>query len=113
MSSGMNGLIADEVLSLEKYLDTNLCYNNGANASGDKLEYILDILEALWYSQALKERHFDSWCVELSNLHVREGAQLEKRLQAQNRPDMAVKVSKLFHLFLSSEIPDNVHMLML
>ncbi len=93
MKSGFNSLIGDEVISLEKYLGTNLSNNNGASASGDRIEYILDILEALWYSQALKERHFDAWCIELRNLHLREEAALEKRLQVQHMPDFSIKVS--------------------
>lgn len=32
----------------------------------------LDLLEALWATQALKERHFDAWMAELHQLHSKE-----------------------------------------
>lgn len=33
---------------------------------------MLDLLEAMWYQQALRERHFDAWITLLSQAHRRE-----------------------------------------
>lgn len=43
----------------------------GANTTSI-LEKTLDILESLWYAQALKERHFDAWMSDLRQLHANE-----------------------------------------
>jgi hypothetical protein len=37
-----------------------------------RLEVVLDVLEACWVVQALKERHFDSWFSDLFKIHSKE-----------------------------------------
>ena len=37
-----------------------------------RLELVLDLVEACWISQALKERHFDSWFSDLFKIHNKE-----------------------------------------
>jgi hypothetical protein len=37
-----------------------------------KLDFALDLLESLWYTQAMKERHFDAWISDLRKMHSNE-----------------------------------------
>ncbi len=32
----------------------------------------LDLVEAMWAAQALKERHFDSWIMDMRNMHIEQ-----------------------------------------
>jgi len=70
-----NSLTEAEIGTLEAYLGGTLLQirDNGA--------WILDILQGLWYSQALKERTFDSWFAELKALHAREEGELNRKLE--------------------------------
>eukprot|EP01032_Pedospumella_encystans_P011342 gene11342-13191_t len=36
----------------------------------------LDLVEAMWAAQALKERHFDSWIMDMRNMHIEQEAAL-------------------------------------
>lgn len=80
-----NSLTEAEIGTLEAYLGGTLLQvrDNGA--------WILDILQGLWYSQALKERTFDSWFAELKALHAREEGELNRKLEdpkANNRAQL-------------------------
>ena len=39
-------------------------------SSWGRADNYLDLLEAMWSAQALKERHFDSWTSDLRNAHI-------------------------------------------
>jgi hypothetical protein len=61
-------LTLTERLEVESYLGTSL---NDANHH-PIAKKLLDILEAIWLQQALKERHFDAWIMSLSTKHSQE-----------------------------------------
>jgi hypothetical protein len=64
---------------LEKYLDgTELFMLESTNRdSTSRIERILDIIEALWSMQALRERHFHSWV----SLVIKSGEEKEATLR--------------------------------
>lgn len=64
-------LSLDEISQASESLDDRSPNLDLSNAK-DKLDVTLDILEALWSSQALQERHFDSWMINLNNLQQKE-----------------------------------------
>jgi hypothetical protein len=41
-------------------------------SSWSEADKYLDFLEAMWVTQALKERHFDSWITDLKNKHIEQ-----------------------------------------
>lgn len=43
-----------------------------ADSNSTMVDACLDLLESMWATQALKERHFDSWMAELHQMHAKE-----------------------------------------
>ena len=43
-----------------------------AGSNSATVDAYLDLLESMWATQALKERHFDSWMAELHQMHSKE-----------------------------------------
>lgn len=41
-------------------------------SSWTPVDKYLDLLEAMWSAQALKERHFDSWITDMRNMHIEQ-----------------------------------------
>lgn len=83
MASGMSSLNNAELQLLEQYLqipaqEINNSINNSnniINSSGvlaSKAAFIVQTLEAMYYAQALKERHFDAWISELQAMHNKQ-----------------------------------------
>ena len=74
MISGFKILNTNEIIALELFLETSLSNisNNLGGLYNNKLEICLDLLEAMWSIQALKERHFDSWMIDLNAIHTKE-----------------------------------------
>ena len=73
MCYGVTYLTSDEKNELETYLETSLeLLAQPQSQQTQKANFILDILEALWTTQALKERHFDGWFAELKQIHLQE-----------------------------------------
>lgn len=71
MSRGIGALSNDERSALEEFFGAKLSpYVPASYVS--KLERVLDLLEALWMSQALKERHFETWFREIRKVHMKE-----------------------------------------
>lgn len=73
MRSGISGLPAALLQELERFYKCSLRGPNAAAiiaAGGAKLSEHLDVLEALWYVQAFKERYFDHWYMEIRKLHA-------------------------------------------
>lgn len=72
MTSGLDALSVDDLNRLESFFKVQ-----GLDPSLQKDPYsfyerVLDLLEGMWYSQALKERHFDIWFSELIRKHTAE-----------------------------------------
>ena len=68
---GLSILSPEETTELESFLGVNLSdirYGQRQN----KVDEYLDLVEGLWTTQALKERHFDSWFTDLKKLHEKE-----------------------------------------
>jgi hypothetical protein len=88
MASGITNLTPQEVTQLETFLGIPLkdLSNYDENAlhfpERKKAEFYLDIIEQLWNVQAMKERHFDGWMVELRRVHIAEEKVLLNRLRA-------------------------------
>lgn len=78
MASGVSNLNPKEKQILETFLGLPLralsIFDEKAMSSPErkKAEYYLDIIEELYYLQALKERHFDAWITELRSVHATE-----------------------------------------
>ena len=71
MSRGIGALSNDERSELEEFFGAKLSpYAPASYVS--KLERVLDLLEALWMSQALKERQFEAWFREIRKVHMKE-----------------------------------------
>lgn len=80
MVHGLTTLPADEWKLLESYFQVTLIGGKPflqettselSSAPVKKmvsLPHLLDLMEALWIAQALKERHFDSWFADLKKL---------------------------------------------
>jgi hypothetical protein len=88
MVSGAQALSEEEVDQLERFLgislvDLNDFEESNVSTQRQRADYYLDLLEELWYSQALKERHFEAWALELKKLHGAEERLLLNRLTAQ------------------------------
>lgn len=81
MVLGLNCINDDEANELDKYFGTRLSQLDRSRlASAEKLSSILDVLEALWTIQALKERQFESWFIDLNKRHEKEGADINRIL---------------------------------
>lgn len=68
---GLSVLSPEETTELEVFLGVSLSeirYGQRQN----KVDEYLDLVEGLWTTQALKERHFDSWFTDLKKLHEKE-----------------------------------------
>ena len=68
---GLSVLSPEETTELELFVGVNLSdirYGQRQN----KVDEYLDLVEGLWTTQALKERHFDSWFTDLKKLHEKE-----------------------------------------
>jgi len=74
MTMGATPLTEDEIKSLEDFLGCSILQLR------DKGAWLLDILEGLWYNQALKEKKFEALFSELKALHAREESELEKKM---------------------------------
>ena len=78
MISGFKILNSNELLALESFLEfplSNICNSLGGqnnNNNSNKVDICLDLLEAMWSIQALKERHFDSWMSDLNIIQIKE-----------------------------------------
>ncbi len=48
------------------------------------VDVCLDLLESMWATQALKERHFDSWMAELHQMHSKEVIYIHTRTVSVN-----------------------------
>jgi hypothetical protein len=71
MIRGMGALLPEELKQLEQFFGVKLSSYIPATYVS-KIERVLDILEALWMSQALQERQFDAWFSEIQRLHKKE-----------------------------------------
>lgn len=81
MIYGLNCINDDETKELDVYLGTRLRQYDRTNTVGaGKLSSVLDILEALWTIQALKEKQFEAWFIDLSKRHEKEGADVNRIL---------------------------------
>jgi hypothetical protein len=76
LASGLTHLTATEITELESFLMTPLASLSTLDATADpvivRAQCCLDVLEALWHTQALKERHFDAWTSALRAKHFHE-----------------------------------------
>lgn len=71
MTKGIGALSSEERSELEEFFGAKLSpYAPASYVS--KLERVLDLLEALWMSQALKERQFEAWFREIRKVHMKE-----------------------------------------
>lgn len=78
MISGLDALSAEELDVLEKFLGVTTIDPYEEKDKDSVYERVLDILEGMWYAQALKERHFDIWFAELIRKHTLEENDLQK-----------------------------------
>lgn len=72
MLSGLDALSVDDLNTLEAFLQVKGIDPNQERERDSFYERTLDVLEGLFYSQALTERHFDSWFSELVRKHTVE-----------------------------------------
>jgi len=80
MVAGLNILSLTEIKELETYFGTSLAVAEAAamgvgareRETDSKLELLLDVLETLWTTQAMKERHFDAWFAALTRAQRNE-----------------------------------------
>lgn len=72
MSWGLVSLSVTDISDLESYLGLPLSSLSTSSSTNTKAELIMDILESLWVTHALKERDFDAWFNELKQLHAQE-----------------------------------------
>jgi hypothetical protein len=78
MTKGIAALSPEERSTLEAFFGVKLSpYVPSSYVS--RIERVLDILEALWTAQALKERHFEGWLGEIQKVHMREVSNLSLR----------------------------------
>eukprot|EP01039_Chlorochromonas_danica_P009749 gene9749-10783_t len=70
--SGLSALEEGEKAALEAFLQSPLSLKSEMLSA--RTNHILDVLEGLWYAQALKERHFDMWIVQMNELHKQQEA---------------------------------------
>lgn len=81
MVSGLSALSPSQTVELEHFLSgaklTSLSSSEG-HLEDRQMESIsvadkyMDLLEVLWSTQAMKERHFDSWFSDLQMMHIRD-----------------------------------------
>jgi hypothetical protein len=69
MASGLAQLAEPERIELETFLKSSIM---SLDVPGSYAEQVLDVLEALWYTQALKERHFEAWITQLNAQHKKQ-----------------------------------------
>lgn len=69
MSWGLSSISSTDIAEIEAFWG---CPIAAINNEPSKANYILDILEAMWIYQALKERDFDSWFTSLKKKHSEE-----------------------------------------
>ena len=74
MTMGATPLTEDEIKSLEDFIGCSILQLR------DKGSWLLDILEGLWFNQALEEKKFEALFSELKALHAREESELEKKI---------------------------------
>ena len=72
MLSGLDALSVNELNTLESYLRVSEIDPFQHRGKDSFYERVLNLLEGLWYTQALKERHFDNWFTELIRKHTLE-----------------------------------------
>ena len=72
MISGLDVLSVDELTALEEYFHVNELDPFHEGEKDSVYERTLNVLESMWYAQALKERHFDAWFSELIRKHTAE-----------------------------------------
>ena len=63
--SGLAGVSSEDLKLMEAYFGSSLTPQSLVATKNNKLELVLDVLEALWMTQAMKERHFDAWFASL------------------------------------------------
>lgn len=66
---GMKQLSVEEKHEVEVFLTTSISSDLENNGHAKNM---LDIIEAMWYQHALRERHFDAWLTLLSHAQRRE-----------------------------------------
>jgi hypothetical protein len=69
MLSGLDNLSVNELVVLENYLQIPLGQSQIKGSGNLFSDRVLDLLEGLWYAQALKERQFDMWVTSLIRKH--------------------------------------------
>jgi hypothetical protein len=78
MLSGLDALSVDELNTLESFFNVTGLDPFLEREADSLYERLLDVLEGLWYSQALKERHFDMWFAELIRKHTSEENDIQR-----------------------------------
>jgi hypothetical protein len=102
MSLGLQALSNEEILELENYFGIDMI-SISTGSTSRITEMVLDIVEALWSSQALKERHFDSWFSDLQKIQEKEERALKQNFtqrETQREPDIKKTINiemKKFH----------------
>ena len=81
---GLALLRPEEISELEAFLGDKLMNVQYAEKRGPADRY-LDLVEAMWTAQSLKERHFDYWFTEMRKLHDAEEAELRGRLAEREK----------------------------
>eukprot|EP01035_Chromulina_nebulosa_P017315 gene17315-22856_t len=63
-----------------------------------ELDSFLDILQALWITQAFKERQFDLWFTELRQIHLTDEYNLKAKIESlrlMNAPDKEIQSAEV------------------
>ena len=81
MALGLSALTPSQTAELESFLGgvslASLASSEG-HLEDRQIEHIsaadkyMDLLEVMWSTQAMKERHFDSWFSDLQLMHIRD-----------------------------------------
>ena len=82
---GLSLLRSEEIVELETFLGEKLTGIQYSEKRGPADRY-LDVIEALWTAQALKERHFDYWFTETKKLYDAEVTICTHRFHVFFRP---------------------------
>lgn len=77
----IQNICGQELIDMETFLGEKL----DTNITGSKLNQYLDLLESLWTTQALKERHFNAWYNQLKDLHIEEERKLIASTGSRNQ----------------------------
>lgn len=83
MSRGLRALSAAELGELEVFFGTPLATYTPSAAADSKLDRVLDVLEALWTTQALREKVFDRWFAEIRQVHEQERAVMRREWEVR------------------------------